>query len=102
VDLARGKEGDKREQNARWEREEEENPAVNHLAFARPWRTNGQTDIRMDMHEYVRERATDGGTYRRSNLSLNSRKKVAEVDGGAALVDQNRRTRRGLVNFYWA
>lgn len=91
-------------ENGRREREEEENPAVNHFAFARPWRTNGRADRRTCVwtYEYVRERATDGGTYRRSTLSLNGRKKVAEVDGGAALVDRNRRTRRSLVNFYRA
>lgn len=66
-------------------------------------------DGRTDGHMYVRTdiRICAGtcngrGIYQRSTLSLNGRKKVAEVDGGAALVDRNRRTRRGLVNFYWA
>lgn len=36
-----------------------------------------------DAYGYVQERVTDGGTYRRSTLSLSGRKKVAEVDGGA-------------------
>lgn len=55
----------------------------------------------MDAYGYVRERVTDGGTYRRSTLSLNGRKKVAEVDGGALRAGGPKpQNERGLVNFY--